>query len=110
MADAVAIASGHPFLTIDGRTIITDANKADFYVTSTPFDPIIVYPTPSWYGSVGAVYYQGVTFVSPPLTPGRHVIHLSEPFILPAGEYPGAPAGFGMVYDNTWIVTVKPGK
>ena len=108
LADEVGLAVGHPTLTIDGQTIITDANKAAFYVPATDFDPIVMYPTPSWYGSVGAVYYQGVAFVSPPLTPGTHVIHLYEPLIFEAGAYAGLPAGLGIVYDNTWIVTVAP--
>jgi hypothetical protein len=110
MSDEVGVAVGHPNLTIDGRTIITDANKAAFYVTTTAFDPIVVYPAPSSYGSVAAVSFQGVGFVSPPLTPGKHVIHLYEPLIIPAGAYAGVPQGLGVVYDNTWIITVKPGK
>lgn len=108
MSDEVGLASGHPTLTIDGREIITDANKAAFYVPATDFDPIVVYPAPSSYGSVAAISYQGVAFVSPPLTPGTHVIHLYEPLIFPAGAYAGLPAGLGLIYDNTWIVTVKP--
>jgi hypothetical protein len=107
MSEDVGVAVGHPCLTIDGRTIITDANKAAFYVPTTPFDPIVVYPTPSSYGSVAAVSFQGVGFVSPPLTPGRHMIHLYEPLIIPKGAYAGVPDGLGVVYDNTWIVTVK---
>jgi hypothetical protein len=108
MPEDVGLAIGHPCLTIDGRMIITDANKAAFYVPTTPFDPIIVYPTPSSYHSVAAVSFQGVGFVSPPLPPGRHVIHLYEPLIIPAGAYAGLPDGVGIIYDNTWIVTVKP--
>ncbi len=108
MSDEVALAAGHPTLTIDGRTVMTDANKAAFYVPATDFDPIVVYPAPSSYGSVAAVSYQGVTVVVPPLTPGTHVIHLLEPLIFEAGAYAGLPAGLGLVYDNTWIITVKP--
>ena len=110
MDNAVALGSGHPTLTIDGRTVMTDANKADFYVQLTYFDPVVMYPTPSSYYSVGAVYYQGVAFVSPPLTPGKHEIHLYEPLIFAAGAYSGLPDGMGMIYDNTWIITVTPGK
>ena len=110
MAEDVGLAVGHPNLTIDGRTIITDANKAAFYVPTTAFDPIIAYSEPTSYGSVGVVSFQGVGFASPPLTPGRHVIHLYEPLIIPKGAYSGLPDGMGVVYDNTWIVTVKPGK
>jgi hypothetical protein len=87
----------HPSLTIDGRTIITDANQAKFYVPATYFNPPIVYATPSWYCSVAAIFFQGVGFVSPPLPPGVHVIHLYEPFTL-----------FNVIYENTWIVTVSP--
>jgi hypothetical protein len=110
MSEKVGLAIGHPCLRIDGRPIITDANKAAFYVPTTPFHPVVAYETPSSYGSVAAVSFQGVGFVSPPLPPGRHVIHLYEPLIIPKGAYAGAPDGVGVVYDNTWIVTVKPGR
>jgi len=96
-------------LTIDGETVISDANKAAFYVPPTAFDPIVEYPEPSSYGSVAAVFYQGVAFVGLPLTPGVHVIHLYEPYIIQPGDYSGLPDGLGLIYDNTWIVTVEDG-
>ena len=108
MANHVLLAGVHPKLTIDGKTVLSDANKADYYVPPTYFDPIVVYPQPTSYGSVAAVFFQGDAIVSTPLTPGVHTIHLYEPYIIPAGAYPGAPAGFGTIYDNTWIVTVRP--
>jgi hypothetical protein len=107
LSDAVGLASGHPKLSIDGETIITDANKAAFYVPDTNFNPILVYLTPSSSGSVAAISYQGVVFVSPPLTAGTHVIQLYVPLIIEAGTYVGLPDGLGIVYDNTWIVTVE---
>jgi hypothetical protein len=108
MDNAVALGTAHPVLTIDGRTVLSDENKAAFYIPPTPFDPIVEYPTPSSYGSVAAVFFQGVGFVSPPLPVGVHVIHLYEPWIIPAGAYPGLPNGIGLIYHNTWIVTVAP--
>jgi len=101
------LAGVSPNLTIDGSTVISDANEAAFYVPPTPFDPIVVYPTPSSYGSVAALFYQGVGFVSAPLAPGVHEIHLYEPYIIDEGVYPPIPSGFGVIYDNTWIITVK---
>ena len=95
-------------LTIDGSTVISDANKAAFYIPPTYFDPIVMYPAPSSYGSVAAVFYQGVGFVSQPLAVGKHVIHLYEPFIIKPGDYPGLPAGLGLIYDNTWTINVVP--
>jgi hypothetical protein len=108
MDNAVALRDVSVTLTIDGKTVISDANKAEFYIPPTYFDPIVVYPTPSSYGSVAAVFYQGVGFVGLPLTPGVHEIHLYEPYIIWPGDYPGLPAGLGLIYDNTWIVTVLP--
>jgi hypothetical protein len=99
MANAAALGGAQPRLTIDGRTVISDANKAAFYIPATPFDPIVVYPTPSSYGSVAAISFQGVGVVGQPLSVGRHVIHLYEPLIFPA-------LGLGLIYDNIWIVTV----
>jgi len=106
MDNAVALGDVSIDLTIDGKTVISDANKAAFYVPPTYFDPVVVYPTPSSYGSVAAVFFQGVGFVSPPLSVGVHVIHLYEPLIIRPGDYSGLPSGIGVVYDNTWIVTV----
>jgi hypothetical protein len=106
--DQVLFDGVSPNVTIDGETIISDANERAFYIPAMPLDPIVNYATPTDYGSVAAVYYQGVAFVSPPLTPGVHVIHLYEPYIIPAGAYEGAPDGFGVIYDNTWVITVQP--
>lgn len=106
IGNAALLAGVHPTLTIDGNTLITDANKAAYYIPPTAFDPIIVYPTPSSYGSVAALFFQGCGIVSPPLSAGVHEIHLYEPYIIGAGVYPPIPDGFGVIYDNTWIVTV----
>jgi len=109
MNDAVALAAAHPVLRIDGLTVLSDENKAAFYVPVTPFDPIVVYPTPSSYGSIAALSFQGVGIVGRPLTEGVHVIHLYEPLIIPAGAFYLLPDGLGLIYDNTWTVTVaKP--
>ena len=104
---AVALGSGHPTLTIDGKVVITDANKAAYFVPVTEFDPIALYPVPTDYGAVGAASFQGVGIVGTPLLPGIHVIHLHEPLILNPGDYPGLPDGIGVIFDNTWTITVK---
>ena len=108
VSDSVLLGGVHPDFTINGLTVMSDANKADFYVPTTLFDPMVVYPTPTSYGSVAALFYQGCGFVCRPLPPGRHVIHLYEPYILAPGAYPPIPDGFGQIFDNTWIVTVSP--
>jgi hypothetical protein len=89
-----------PNLTIDGRAVVTDANKAAFYIPATYFDPIVEYPTPTAYGSVAAIWFQGIAIVSPPLSVGTHVIHLDETYIV--------EGAFGQIFHNTWTVTVAP--
>ena len=102
ISDEVFLAGVSPSLYIDGRQVVSDRNSADFYVPLTAFDPIVVYPTPTSYGSVAAVAFQGYGIVSPPLSVGNHVIHLYEPYII------RTPVSLGVIYDNTWIVTVSP--
>jgi hypothetical protein len=106
MADEVVLAGLHPTLTIDGVTVMSDANKAAFYVPATAFHPKVVYPTPTSYGSVAAVFFQGCGMVVLPLSKGTHKVHLYESVIIPAGAYPGLPDGIGLIYDNTWIIRV----
>ncbi len=110
VSDATFLAAIHPILTIDGQTVINDANKAGFYITSTEFDPSIIYPQPSSYGSVATVSFQGVTIVSPPLPVGQHVVTLHAPFIVYPEDYTCAnyPDGFGVVYEQTWNITGSP--
>ena len=103
--DAVFLDGVSPSLHIDGRELVSDSNKAAFYVPLTAFNPIAVYPTTSSYGSVAAVAFQGYGIVSPPLSVGRHVIHLYEPYIIDSDSF---PIPIGQIYDNTWIVTVTP--
>ena len=91
------LAGVHPTLTIDGKTVLSDANKAAYYLPKTDFHPIVHYETPHDNGAVGAVFFQGVAIVIPPLSTGVHKIRLYEP----------API-FGVTFDNTWIVTVRP--
>lgn len=71
----------HPLLTIDGRTIMSDENKAAFYVPPTWFDPPIEYDPPQQRGpelfAVAASCFQSFGIVSTPLPVGEHVIHLS---------------------------------
>lgn len=88
-------------LTIDGKTIVSPANQAAYFLPVTFFDPIVEYPGgPTSYGSVAAIWFEGIGIVSPPLPVGVHVIHLDATLIV--------PSVFGVTYDNTWTVTVTP--
>jgi hypothetical protein len=96
------LAGVSPSLYIGAKSVVSDENKRAFYVRPTPFDPIVVYPEPTSYNSYAAIGFQGYGIVSRPLPLGRHVIHLYEPYIVNSVGF-----SFGVIYDNTWIVTVK---
>jgi hypothetical protein len=89
-------------LTMDGTSIMTNANKAVFYVPPTALDPIVVYPETT-YGSVAAVAFQGCAVVFAPLPVGTHTMHLYEPYIIDPNKL---PFDLGVIYDNTWTITV----
>ena len=101
--DAEFLTRVSPSLYIGAKSVVADANKLAFYVPPTAFDPIVIYPTPTGYNSYAAVAYQGYGIVHRPLPVGRHVIHLYEPYIVNS-----VGLSFGVIYDNTWIVTVTP--
>jgi hypothetical protein len=89
-----------PLVTLDGRTVLKDF--WEHYVGPEPFDPEIGYPYPGWSGTedaVGMAGFQGVTIIVTPLTPGTHVLTLYEQMI--------APDMFGVIYENTWFITVQ---
>jgi len=106
MADAVALRAAHPVLTIDGKKVLTDRNKAAFYVPNTVFDPIVIYPQPTSYGSIAGLSFQSLGVVGEPLSVGRHVIHLYESLVFQPGDTPVLPDGYGIIFDNTWVITV----
>ena len=91
-----------PASTSMGEGSSRTGTRRAFYVPLTEFDPIVIYPAPTSYNSYAIVAFQGHGIVSPPLSVGRHVIHLYEPYII------RTTYSFGQIYDNTWIVTVKP--
>lgn len=85
---------------IDGREILE--NFEDYYVPPVDFDPLITYAEPS-NGYYGACRVQGVAFLSMPLQPGEHTITNELTYIV-------EELGFGIIYNNTWEITVLPGK
>jgi len=89
-------------VNLDGKPIVT--NFWDYYVEGQ-IDPPAFYAETSSYGSVAAIYFQGVTIVVAPLTPGTHTLTLNETYVIDA-FCPGWPC-FGIIYQNTWNITVK---
>jgi hypothetical protein len=102
--DDVLLAGVSPNMTLDGAVIMSDAIEAQHYVPATEFDPIVVYPAPSSYGSIAALTFQGTGIVSPPLSVGEHILTLYEPYVI--DDVLGF--SFGVIYDNTWKIIVMP--
>ncbi len=95
-------------LTVDKESPIP--NIWDYYVGPEPYDPAVMYPVASSYGSVGAIAYQGAGAVFYPLRPGLHRLHLRIRLRLTGTELPMYGEGFsaGVIYDNTWNIRIAP--
>jgi hypothetical protein len=96
---------------IDGKPVMDSTRHSvnPFYFGPAPID--VVYPAPSSYGSIAAIFVQGIGFVHTPLSVGTHEIELVsglsipiDPTILNLNVYPD---GVGVVYKNTWTITVS---
>ena len=85
-------------VTLDGNVIIDSATNdlSQFYWAAIDFDETIIYPVPTDYGAIGAIWVKGVGFLHAPLAPGEHVLHLEEFNDL----------DFMIGYSNTWNITV----
>jgi len=99
--------TGVPEVTLDGKPILKDF--WDYYVGPLAFDPVVEYAQPSSYGSIAAIAFQSTGFVMAPLPPGKHTLHLVERMTILPEDLPGFPYDYylGLIYDNTWIITVK---
>jgi hypothetical protein len=87
---------------LDGKPILEP--NAAYYVGPVYLDPPIIYDEPSDYGSISAIFFQGIACVINPLSPGEHEIDLYSTFDLRnESEY-----GWGVAFDNSWKITVKP--
>jgi hypothetical protein len=84
-------------VTLDDVAILDSATDdlSQFYWDAVDFDETIMYPMPTDYGAVGAIWVKGVGFLHAPLAPGEHVLHLEE-----------FNDEFMFGYSNTWNITV----
>jgi hypothetical protein len=111
---AFALTGYPPAITVDGVRIQRDFNE---YYVAVDFDPPLLYPQPSPYGSIGIRLIQGFGALTAPLEKGVHRLSLHECSILPEWindpESPEYDPAFGTIpplgfcYDNTWTITVK---
>jgi len=78
-------------VTLDGEPIVEPL--VEYLVGPTYFDEILIASDNSEYE-----FFDGVGFITTPLTPGVHVIRLFDHF--------GDPDN--VIFDNTWTITVVP--
>jgi hypothetical protein len=96
-------------LELDGKPILE--NFWDYYIGGPMyFDPPVVYPEPTGYGSYAAYYFQGAGFVCAPLSVGTHIFTLHERMALKheVDDWNGGvwSCDFDITWNNTWIITV----
>lgn len=89
---------------IDGVPVL-NREESSAYRAQAAFYHLLPYIEPTGYGAVAAAWFQTVGVVIKPLPVGEHVVRLDSYLILDPLLY-----GFdlGIVYRNTWTVTVKP--
>jgi hypothetical protein len=95
-------------LKIDGRTVL-DSSRDDldaFYVDPTGLKHPVIYDEPTSYGSVGLIGFQGIGIVIGPLPVGEHTMTLVSGLSATVAD-PNHPVDVGVVYENTWNITVK---
>lgn len=82
---------------VDGRLVLDNspAGVTEFFTGPTYFDEPIVYDTPTFYGSVSAIWVSGLGFVHPPLPPGEHTLEIID-----------SDSTFGFTAHNIWHITV----
>lgn len=93
--------SFHLTLRIDGRLVVDDCNKMDYF-TQFNFTP----PVSLGFANVDSIiWFQGLNVAHTPLSVGKHTITLDEK----AGQpLPPNFGGLTLEYHNTWTITVRP--
>jgi hypothetical protein len=85
-------------VVLDGRTVMSEEDCGDYYVSPQMFDPVL---------SSGVYEAQGFIFACKPLSVGAHALHMRGTVLLPAGNvFVGSE--FGAVFDLTVTITVAP--
>ena len=88
-----------------GVPVLKDVTK--YYVPATYFAEPIMYSEPTEYGSTGIVFFQGICMVCRPLAVGVHTLTNYTWTLIPAGNE-SIVAETGVVWDNSWTITVVP--
>jgi hypothetical protein len=92
-------------VTLDGVPVLKDVTE--YYVPATFFKEPIMYSEPTGYGSTGIVYFQGICMVCRPLAVGVHTLTNYTWTLVPPG-YENIVPETGIVWDNSWTITVVP--
>ena len=108
---ASVFTGSHVLIQLDGSALI-DSNKDDlsrWYFGPNYFVPPIVYDQPTDYGSVSAIFVQGLGMTNHPLSRGVHHLSLKSEVIAFVPGYYGPsqpPLDVGVRFENTWTITV----
>ena len=95
--------NGQVEVMLDGVPLINDANLASFYYDPIRFINPLMYAEPTSYGSIGAIFVQGIGVIIQPMTPGRHTLTLYS-----WDSWKGLYGDTGVGWFNTWNITVAP--
>jgi len=102
--DSSIFTDANVLVTIDGKRVIDSSvdDLRDFLYGPADFDPPLFYGEPSSYGSIGAIFAQGIGFVHQPLSKGTHTLRLAAELRIPQYD-------IHVIFVNEWTITVDPG-
>ena len=89
-------------LVVLDRRPLVDSGRGeldDLYFGPHYFHPPILYDTPTDYGSIGAIFVQGLGFLHPPLSRQTHTLVVHSEIRIPDLD-------LGVIYRNTWTIHV----
>jgi hypothetical protein len=91
---------------LDGKVVVTEKEIGNYYVRDN-YDPPLLYPQPTSYGSVGAHALEGWMMIVQPLSIGVHHLSAAAGILAPAdnGVF---PFEMGQIIAVDWTINVVP--
>ena len=93
-------------IVLDGKTVVTSSEISKYYVRDV-YDPPLMYPQPTSYGSVGVVGLQGWMMFVEPMAVGVHELTGAAGAFLPSdnGVF---PVEFAEIIRGNWTLNAVP--
>ena len=93
-------------VVLDGKTVVTQTDIGKYFVSYT-YDPPVMYPQPTSYGSIGAHAIAGWMMFVQPMAVGVHHLTAAAGILAPANNG-FLPFEIGQIIRVDWTINVVP--